>query len=1104
MDYTGSRSGTAFQDRIGARATVKFAVFTAAAAIMSWGWTSCVAAQGRDAEAPYAPGRIIVKCREGVSPDGRQATAGSLEALKARYAIRNARPLFPDFSENVRRLRSLPGRSDSRLNAQEKRLKRRLQRAPRNQPIPALDRVYMLEIAPGSPDSPDDIARAFATHPDIEYAEPDYYVRLCATPNDPLYSEQWALRQIGAPAAWDITTGSADIVVAVLDTGIYDHPDILDNMWVNEPELNGIEGVDDDGNGYIDDIHGYDFANEDGRPLDDHGHGTHVAGIIAACGNNELDVTGVCWSCRIMAVKMVDPDAFNSVSHASWAVAYAVNNGADILSNSWGLDPPSEFLKDTFEYAYSMGVVCVAAAGNDSSSQVFYPAGYEHVISVAATDESGARAYFSNYGSWVDIAAPGMNILSLYFDITMAQQGTSMACPHVSGACALLLSANPYLTPDDIRDTIMSNADSTTAGTTRYDGRLNLEKVLKGAISERGYVRLDAESYSAQDNIAISVADGDLAGLGSQDVAVTTSHGDVEVVSLAETSVAGVFVGTVATGPGPATTDDGIVELVDGDTILVTYNDEHVTSRTGKATVTDSAVADCRAPSLVGIQVLDAGPTPVIALDVDETVAASVIWRASQDSTELVRTNARGWSASHTVVLQGVRSETEYTLTLELTDLAGNVTTDDNGGQGFTLTTDADSGDIYVPEDYLTIQEAVDRCWSGNTVWVADGVYTGQGNRDIIFPAREISVRSINGPESCVIDCQGGEDNLHRAFYLRDRQSRTSVIEGFTITGGYQNGDMLNGIACKGGGILCNGASPTIRNCIFTLNSASWLGGSICCMNQSNPLIEHCSFLDNDCVNRGAAIAVTEDGVLDIVDCQFTRNSAYYGGAIYIETGSAVIEDCAFTENSCKSMGGGVFGGLSMQIRNCTFVGNRADYGGGAVSQGDTVLLANCLFVDNAGADYGGAIYDQSNTALTLLHCTFSGNESPDGNAITLQYYSDDPLIFQATNCIFQDGLTWLSCDEEIEPKVTYSAVEGGWPGIGNHGEDARFVAPDTGDFHLAFGSPCIDAGTSEIDDLPADDLDGLSRSTDGNDDGIPVPDMGAYEYQPQGSGFGQ
>ena len=220
--------------------------------------------------------------------------------------------------------------------------------------------------------------------------------------------------KIAGPEAWEICHGSDDIVIAVIDTGVdYNHRDLQGNIWCNEAELNGATGVDDDGNGYIDDLHGYNFAYNNSDPMDDNGHGTHVAGIIAAVGNNGLDVAGVCWNARIMSVKILDAGGDGVTADGASAIYYAVANGADVISLSWGSEEDSQVIKDAVAYARRQGVLVVAAAGNEGADISFYPASYPGVIAVAATESNDKRWYLSDYGDWVDIAAPGRDILSL-------------------------------------------------------------------------------------------------------------------------------------------------------------------------------------------------------------------------------------------------------------------------------------------------------------------------------------------------------------------------------------------------------------------------------------------------------------------------------------------------------------------------------------------------------------------------------------------------------------------------------------------------------------------------------------------------------------------
>jgi subtilisin family serine protease len=327
----------------------------------------------------------------------------------------------------------------------------------------------------------------------IVYAEPDYEVTVDSTiPNDSLFNELWGMHNTGqsggtvdadidAPEAWDISTGSSDIIVAVIDTGIdYTHPDLTANMWVNAGEIPG-NGQDDDGNGYIDDVYGYDFVNNDGNPMDDHYHGTHCAGTIGAVGNNSQGVAGVCWNVRIMAVKFLNSAGSGSTSNAILSVQYSTLMGANLSSNSWGGGGYSQGLKDAIDAAGAAGMLFVAAAGNDSGNNdtsPHYPSSYdsESLIAVMATDRYDSRSSFSNYGpTTVDLGAPGSEILSCKpGNQYQYLNGTSMATPHVAGACALLWAMNPAVSNLEIKNILIQTVDPTLSGQCVSGGRLNL------------------------------------------------------------------------------------------------------------------------------------------------------------------------------------------------------------------------------------------------------------------------------------------------------------------------------------------------------------------------------------------------------------------------------------------------------------------------------------------------------------------------------------------------------------------------------------------------------------------------------------------------------
>jgi subtilisin family serine protease len=336
-----------------------------------------------------------------------------------------------------------------------------------------------------------------ATRPEVEVAELNLVWHADAAPKDERFAELWGLNNTGSTGradadidaleAWEVETGSSDVIVAVIDTGIdYKHPDLAANVWVNTDEVAG-NGIDDDGNGYVDDIVGYDFYSSDGDPWDDNSHGTHVSGTIGAVGNNLVGVTGVNWKTRIMALKFLGGGGSGSTSGAIRAVLYAVANGARVMNNSWGGGGFSQALLDAIRAADAAGVLFVAAAGNSGSNNdvyPFYPASYDspNVLAVAASNLSDGLASFSCYGATsVDLAAPGESILSTTPGGNYGtMSGTSMASPHVSGAAALLLSDSPSLTAAEVKARLMGYSDLLPAFANRTvsGGRLNVYRAL--------------------------------------------------------------------------------------------------------------------------------------------------------------------------------------------------------------------------------------------------------------------------------------------------------------------------------------------------------------------------------------------------------------------------------------------------------------------------------------------------------------------------------------------------------------------------------------------------------------------------------------------------
>lgn len=340
---------------------------------------------------------------------------------------------------------------------------------------------------------------------------------------DPLFTNQWGMKDIGVQDAWKVSLGSPEMIVAVIDTGVdYTHQDLLPNLWRNSKEIPN-NGIDDDGNGYVDDVIGWDFVSNDNKPYDlsveplqllaggNPGHGTHCAGNVAARGDNGIGIAGVAPNVKIMSLRFIGQKGGGTTADAIKAIRYAVDNGAKVLSNSWGSegeDPEdgtsNQALRDAIQYAMDKGTLFIAAAGNghqgvgysnDADPKPAYPATYTHdnIISVAAIDVNDNFGSFSNWGATsVDIAAPGVKVYSTtvgseYSDVVINKfgfyatwDGTSMATPHVAGAAALYWSAHPQKTWKEVKTAIMGSAKKFAAGKGKLvtEGKLDVNALM--------------------------------------------------------------------------------------------------------------------------------------------------------------------------------------------------------------------------------------------------------------------------------------------------------------------------------------------------------------------------------------------------------------------------------------------------------------------------------------------------------------------------------------------------------------------------------------------------------------------------------------------------
>ncbi len=524
----------------------------------------------------YIPGELVVKLKEGTDPS-------ALAELNQKFGVASSQVIFrktEDPHETLKlmkkRLADLaPGHPgwywwsqqdsketkyyEARLAKEKERLERQIQaeeglvdhldqrqmRAPAGASARSLDQIYLLKTSKEV--DMRGLVTEYSGNPSVTYAEPNYIVRSQMIPNDHYYQttrswtqnfdDLWGIKKIGCERAWDISQGDG-VIVAVVDTGVMiNHEDLAANIWVNTGEIPG-NGIDDDNNGYKDDVHGWNFVENNNNVNDDVGHGTHVSGTIAAVGNNSVGVIGIAPRAKIMPVRALGADG-GSTSGLAQALKYATDNGADVANNSWGGSGTSQLLEDAFAYAAAHGMVCTAAAGNSNLDAAgFTPANISSVITVGATTQTDAKTSFSNFGWKVDVGAPGggdhyaiegdgayrfdiYNILSCMPDTGAIPSeapdlqvapgywrlaGTSMACPHVTGEVASILGKFPTLSVDEVKGRVIGTTDpypSTDMLHPMGSGRINVYKALMANPSPALLMRDASAAESAGDGDGI-------------------------------------------------------------------------------------------------------------------------------------------------------------------------------------------------------------------------------------------------------------------------------------------------------------------------------------------------------------------------------------------------------------------------------------------------------------------------------------------------------------------------------------------------------------------------------------------------------------------------
>ena len=546
-------------------------------------------------------------------------------------------------------------------------------------------------------------AAILAADPDVMYAHPNRSLRLDFVPNDPQFPNQWWLKAIRAEEAWDVTSGSADIIIGVIDTGIdYLHEDLQGSLWINAAEdvnRNGrfdaadLNGVDEDGNGYVDDVIGWDFTDApafadggdfldpDPDPMDENGHGTAVSGIIAAATDNGVGVAGLAFGCRVMTLRAGTSRGLLQEDDVAQAIVYAVENGAAVVNMSFGDTVVSPLLRDVMRYAAERGVVLVASAGNSGDEQAHYPSGFDDVISVGATDTDDGLASFSSRGSWVDLVAPGLDVLTtapgnLYSNFS----GTSASAPVVSALAGLVLSLQPDLTPEAVKGILLSTAVDL--------GELGWDPVFAGG-------RIDAFRALRLPRAAVArITDPPMdAGLAAARVEVRGTAAGPLVTSyrlefgLGEKPEEWSLVAGMS---GIQVVDDSL-----GVWDLSALADSVYTLRLGVERFAAPAVEDRvrifldRSPPLISAPVLTPmidgdGHSVLVEFDTDDVCDAAIFWRRTGTEDPFSELPLAYRTTEHRINISQELVSGEIEFYIEAVNRAGLRSTEDNGGRFYS------------------------------------------------------------------------------------------------------------------------------------------------------------------------------------------------------------------------------------------------------------------------------------------------------------------------------------------------------------------------------------------------------------------------------------
>ena len=547
-----------------------------------------------------------------------------------------------------------------------------------------------------------------------------------------------------------------------------------------------------------------------------------------------------------------------------------------------------------------------------------------------------------------------------------------MACPQVAGACAMMLALNPELGYEDVNNILAQTADPIANGICHSDGRINLYQAMRACITSKGYINLESDQYNSNSDIQVYLVDGDLAGNDSQDVSITTSGGDSETVTLYKTPAdVGVFTGTIVTASGTPITDNNIVEISDGQIITASYADADDGSGSS-AEPNDTAKADFMPPQIsVNFEPNPRYPEMTITFDTNEPAFCRLLYGTSCENTENVLISM---GTHHVVKFVMPFSYTNYYFKIEATDAVNNSIIDNNDGNCYRFTSDGPNTPINVPADFNTIQEAIDHCWDGGTVIVAQGTYF----ETIYFNGKPITVRSTDPDNWDVVAATIIDANyLDSAVVFRNNEGADSILEGFTVQKGDGYGDC---------GIHCLDSAPTIRRCI----------------------IQNCNYKGIYCLGTGLNTIITDNII---------RNNDAFGIYCYAYSSPIITNNLIYGNNN-----DGIASQLAgtVTVRNNTIINN-----GRGISESTSSTppaVSNCILWGN-GDDL---------SACTATYSCIEDGDAGTGNISTNPLFEPNDNLYHlrpGSPCIDAANNTGVDANEtdiDNQPRIQHGAVDMG------------------------------------------------------------------------------